>query len=88
MLFEILEHVRSVDEVLNASLNVLRDGGMIAITVPDSIKNPGHIRYFSNELIADYFAWRKGFRMERIYHLVTPANAESKYSWRYITFFK
>lgn len=88
MLFEILEHVISVDEVLKASLNVLRDGGMIAVTVPDGIKNPGHVRYFSDELISDYFAWRKGFRMERIYPLDTPVNAESKYFWRYITFFK
>lgn len=88
MLFEILEHVISLEDVLDAAYEVLRENGMIAITVPEGIDNPGHIRYFSDEFIINNFGYRKGFSFSRIYPFEYDHGVKNPHYWKYITFLK
>ncbi|HEY5600393.1 MAG TPA: class I SAM-dependent methyltransferase [Candidatus Manganitrophaceae bacterium] len=90
MLFEILEHVIDVEEILASALMILRGGGMIAVTTPEGFfEYDQHVRHFSDDLISKLFGWRKGFQWKKLY----PGPGDKGFGqegcyWNYITFSK
>lgn len=89
MLFEILEHVIDVENVLTTALTILRPGGKIAITVPaneEEDHHDEHVRFFSDSLVQELFGNKPELVMERVPHPPRPGKPQ-EFS-RYITFRK